>query len=972
MKTKKKIRKWVAFVVLCAVLLGNDCFAGVKVKAESAKCGENLTYKIVVDDEGDAILKIEGTGEMYDYDDVAAPWKDEEFYYVVISEGVTSIGSRAFEGCSALTDVTIPDSVTAIGLYAFLDCSGLIEIVLPKSITSIGEGCFLGCTGLQNINIPASVTIINAGVFYGCTSLSGVVIPSEVKYLGTLAFYRCESLCSIELPDKITSIGSQAFGCTALEKISLPDSIKKIGGYAFGDCKNLESVELPNDIISIDDSTFSRCTALKKISLPDSIKEIGYGAFSGCTNLENVELPDDLISIDDNAFKDCENLSEINIPKSITSFGGGAFTNTQWLKNRQEENALVIVNDILIDGTACSINNVKIANSVKVIAESAFFGCEQLETITLPDNLTDINNGAFEECINLKQITIPEDVESIGPCAFNGCTSLANIEFTPTHLSYVGIGAFKKTPWLDNVEPTNGMIIGNGILIDGEACTGKVEIPEDVVCIASDAFGDLIKDVGSEVEEVVIPSSVRGIGDAAFWRCYDLKKVTISEGVKTIGSYAFYGTGGATGTAITVPESVTEISGDSAFDSDCILYLKKGSCIEEYALLHDIDYSYEEIPEDLSEVKRDERIYETVDWGIKQEILTISGEGRMGNGYNIDTPDWIRYYGSVIKKIEIKENITVLSDYSFTRCSSVIESILPDSLLRINSNAFSDCISLTQIVIPQNVQVIGPRAFNSCFELKRVLILSKDVLIADNAFSGDDNVFIVGYSGSTAETYAKEHNIRFVVYGSAEDNDDWMKEDIVDDSEDNGNEENSNEIKNEDGNSNENPGEQNAEGTNVANGSTSEGNGVEEQKEESTKASNKVTIDNVQYKTNQNGRAIIQSVPANIKKLVIPSKIKNNGESYKVSQIGNNAFINCKKLKTVTIGKNVESIGKNAFKNCVNLKKITIKSTKLNKIGKNAFAGVPKDCVIVVPKKCVKQYKKLLKGKNAFKLVVSE
>ena len=120
-----------------------------------------------------------------------------------------------------------------------------------------------------------------------------------------------------------------------------------------------------------------------------------------------------------------------------------------------------------------------------------------------------------------------------------------------------------------------------------------------------------------------------------------------------------------------------------------------------------------------------------------------------------------------------------------------------------------------------------------------------------------------------------------------------------------------------------------------------------------------VTINNVKYRVT----GIAAKAFKNSKKLqtvVIPDT---------VTEIGTGSFEGCKKLKSVTIGKNVTSIGKNAFKNCKNLKKITVKSTKLKKVGKGALTGINRKCVIKVPKKQLKSYKRLFKGKGQKKSV---
>ena len=94
-----------------------------------------------------------------------------------------------------------------------------------------------------------------------------------------------------------------------------------------------------------------------------------------------------------------------------------------------------------------------------------------------------------------------------------------------------------------------------------------------------------------------------------------------------------------------------------------------------------------------------------------------------------------------------------------------------------------------------------------------------------------------------------------------------------------------------------------------------------------------------------------------IKKLVIPSTIAEQNIKYNVVSVG--GFASCKKLVSVTIGKNVTAIEPKAFYNCKKLKKLSIQSTKLKKVGKNAIKGTPKKMILSVPKGKKKQYQKL-------------
>ena len=107
---------------------------------------------------------------------------------VVIPNGVTKIGDKAFYDCSSLTSITIPDSVTVIGIEAFCDCESLASITIPDSVTVIGHGAFSCCGSLTSITIPNSVAEIGRSVFSFCDSITSITIPNSVTVIERDAF----------------------------------------------------------------------------------------------------------------------------------------------------------------------------------------------------------------------------------------------------------------------------------------------------------------------------------------------------------------------------------------------------------------------------------------------------------------------------------------------------------------------------------------------------------------------------------------------------------------------------------------------------------------------------------------------------------------------------------------------------------------------------------------------------------------
>lgn len=294
----------------------------------------------------------------------------ESVTYDGVTYSITSIGSRAFSGCSSLTSVEIPGCVTNIGDNAFSSCSGLTCVVISDGVTSIGNYAFAYCSSLASIEIPSSVTSIGGFAFSGCLSLTNVEIPSSVTNIGERVLYACTGITSIIIGNNVQSIGYGAFeSCSALETVinfsnltigitssdndlkvinapngsidgdyvwtnldgvnvlaaylgdetdlSLPADYNGenyvIGEKAFSDCTGLVSIEIPGSVTSIGDYAFYNCTGLVSIEIPGSVTSIGLAAFENCVDVETLHIGNSLESIGDKAFAGCENIKEIKI-----------------------------------------------------------------------------------------------------------------------------------------------------------------------------------------------------------------------------------------------------------------------------------------------------------------------------------------------------------------------------------------------------------------------------------------------------------------------------------------------------------------------------------------------------------------------------------------------------------------------------------------------------------------------------------
>ena len=457
---------------------------------------------------------------------------------------VTSIGSRAFSYCTGLTSVTIPNSVTSIGSRAFYYCSGLTSVTIGNSVTSIGDDAFYNCSGLTSVTIPNSVTSIGSRAFSYCRGLTSVTIPNSVTSNGYEAFSYCRGLTEVTIPNSVTKIGDDAFYNTAWyntwynnqadgviyinnvlyeykgtmpegTSISIKDGTVSISPSAFRDCSGLTSVTIGNSVTSIGNSAFRDCTGLTSITIGNSVTSIGFSAFEDCSGLTSVTIGNSVTTIGSSAFSNCSGLTSVTIPNSVDSIGASAFSGCTGLTT--------------VNYNAENCTSVGLSNSY------VFFGCSNLKTLNIGNEVKTIPSYAFRNCRGLTEVTIPNSVTTIGSAAFEDCTGLTSITI-PNSVTKIGASAFSNTLWYDNL--ADGVIYINDVLYEykGKMPGGTpISIKEGTISISPEAFSGC-----SGLNEVVIPNSVTAIGSNAFSGCTNLKNIiSLNENPPTCENNSF-------------------------------------------------------------------------------------------------------------------------------------------------------------------------------------------------------------------------------------------------------------------------------------------------------------------------------------------------------------------------------------------------------------------------------------------------
>ena len=294
----------------------------------SGTCGENLTW--VLTDDGTLTIKGEGRMDNYSSGGPHAPWNDQlgSIEFVIISDGITSIGSCAFRQCYNLKKITLPDTLVHIGYNAFDWCPDLTDITLPSSLTTIGSQAFRDCDSLTSISIPEKVTKIDDETFMDCAILEKVELPESITHIGYYAF-ALSQLTDINIPDTATHVDRTAFYWTPwAEKLSggyvivgdhillgyydkepligtavIPDGVKYVAPHAFAGNYKIDQVKLPNSLIEIGHWAFES-TSISSITIPSSVSYIAGGAFQECPNLNTVYFVGNAPTMEEDIFAD--------------------------------------------------------------------------------------------------------------------------------------------------------------------------------------------------------------------------------------------------------------------------------------------------------------------------------------------------------------------------------------------------------------------------------------------------------------------------------------------------------------------------------------------------------------------------------------------------------------------------------------------------------------------------------------------
>jgi len=514
-----------------------------------------------------------------------------------LPDSIRDLGYSTFEGCSSLENVHIPHSLEMINGSVFASCSSLKEVVIPKNIDYVSGGAFANCTSLKSLTVEGEHCYLDdpfgmqenhsdsgntdfSGTIYGPvqsaveefaarhgynfavldstgttpvkTASDGIWSWDEYSDHAEICGYQGDSEV-LDIPAELNGLPVTAISllfCMEspghITGLKIPAGLTDIGDLPFY-LERLKDAEIDENnksfvlengaLYTADKSVLIKCLTDKvkgEFIVPAPVNIISNHAFANCTELTAVGLNASVTDFP-NDLTNCSSLEAVNVSKRnerYVSRDGVLFNN--------------FGNELVIYPRNREGNSYSVPNGTEKIRNMAFYDCDKLENIELPETLDTISYIAFENCDKLDNIVTPAKVNTIDERAFKNCKSLENITFSD-NITYFGADVMTGTPWLE-AQPDGPVYCGSALYtIKGD--TAEVTVKDGTKCIADHCFvsaetdenGVTFINTNKTLKTVSLPDSIQRFGYMTFVNCEALTTVNIPKNLEKSAYRTFSG-----------------------------------------------------------------------------------------------------------------------------------------------------------------------------------------------------------------------------------------------------------------------------------------------------------------------------------------------------------------------------------------------------------------------------------------------
>ena len=358
------------------------------------------------------------------------PWVAvrEQIRHIVVADGTKRIGDFTFYSLESLQTVSLPDGLEEIGQYAFCDAAALSSISFPDSLKRIGRGAFTRCTALQSLTFPTAIESVEHWAFAECHGVQEVTVHGSPSVINS-AFNGCENLQIIRFCGSLPQNAYYSLEPYADYIVYYPGQNSSWTDAFFADQNYTilwAASHDPASEIPHNNATSGPCGRLVKWSLVDGVLTIsGSGQWNHTPWLKYADL-----------------IHKVVLSPGLTNIAGSAFYGCANLEEITIPDTVVSIDSYSFYGCS-ALKTINLPNALHYLGDATFYGCSSLKSIRIPDGVAMIGDYTFQDCTALESITLPSSLAEIGNSGFNGCKALTEIHF-PATLIRLGDSCFQN------------------------------------------------------------------------------------------------------------------------------------------------------------------------------------------------------------------------------------------------------------------------------------------------------------------------------------------------------------------------------------------------------------------------------------------------------------------------------------------------------------------------------------------------
>ncbi len=678
------------------ILSGNTGVTSINIPAALIRADGSAAYAdSEPDDDG---YTSPGNNPQYQY----GPFTGSAVKEAEVESGMLILPDHLFIHALQLESVTLPETLTEIGRWAFYGTPALREIELPESLRAIRRGAF-AFSGLESLTLPNGLITLGEYLLFYTEGVKTILLPNTINettdpeyWQHPGPFYR-SGLETAELETGSTRVYPHTFyGCPCLTAVSLPDTVTAVMDYAFACSEKLDTVNIPGNVTVLGDYVFDGCAGLTALEIPNSVTSIGYCAFRN-SGLTSLKLPAYLLTLGSRILDGNTQVTEITIPSTLSTADGSAM----WAESEPNDDYTSVGNNPEYQYgpfTGSAVKTAVVESGMRTLPDNLFIHAKQLESLTLPETLTEIGWWALYGTEALETLELPGLLRTVGrgSFAFSGVKEI----LLPDTLVSLGEYAFMGAKGLQKVRCSDRLAV----------------IPDSVfkMCLSLEAFtaGAAVTEIRDSafmgcaaMAEFTWDGPAEKLGRFAFRDCDSLAAVHLNAPLPLVEAGAFYDCDALQ--TVILPDTVTELEDHAFYGCNLLEDCPLPPCLESIGA------------------------WAFADCDALKTLTVPKSVNTLG--------DYAYYDCDTLQTMTLSTMLTCIPEYCFAHCDTLEAAVIPLHVTRIRDYAFHQCVSLTSLTVPQALEDVGTEAFSYI-----------------------DRMIVYGVAGTYGETWAENNHFRFV------------------------------------------------------------------------------------------------------------------------------------------------------------------------------------------------------------------